>query len=114
MTRKLRLRSDDIAVLEAKQTNLSSLQVKYLVLVLLIVQNVATILSMKQASRQKAGDGHYALTTAIVLMVEILKVTVCTAEIFIRCEMNITLSPCICCLAYCTCLQAARDPRTLC
>ena len=70
--------------LEAKQTNLSSLQVKYLVLVLLIVQNVATILSMKQASRQKAGDGHYALTTAIVLMVEILKVTVCTAEIFIR------------------------------
>ena len=68
----------------AKTTNLSSLQVKYLVLVLLVVQNVATILSMKQASTQNARDGHYVLTTAIVLMVEILKMTVCTGEILIR------------------------------
>jgi hypothetical protein len=57
---------------------------KYGVLALLIVQNVATIVSMKQASRQPSSDGRQALMTSIVVMVELVKVTICTSEIAIR------------------------------
>jgi len=59
-------------------------QVKQLVLLLLVVQNVATILSMKQASGIRATDGRQALTTSIVVMVEILKVAFCITEIIVR------------------------------
>ncbi len=57
---------------------------KYGVLTLLIVQNVATIMSMKQASRQPSRDGRQALMTSIVVMVELIKVTICASEIAIR------------------------------
>jgi hypothetical protein len=57
---------------------------KYGVLTLLIVQNVATIMSMKQASRQPSSDGRQALMTSIVVMVELIKVTICASEIAIR------------------------------
>ena len=59
---------------------------KYGVLTLLIVQNVATIMSMKQASRQPSSDGRQALMTSIVVMVELIKVTICASEIAIRRE----------------------------
>mmetsp|Transcript_23236 Transcript_23236/g.37321 ORF Transcript_23236/g.37321 Transcript_23236/m.37321 type:complete len:359 (-) Transcript_23236:386-1462(-) len=62
----------------------SAQRIKYLVLALLVVQNVATILSMKQASRQPAEDGRQALTTSIVVMVELFKVTICSLEIIVR------------------------------
>ncbi len=57
---------------------------KYGVLTLLIVQNVATIMSMKQASRQPSSDGRQALMSSIVVMVELIKVTICASEIAIR------------------------------
>jgi membrane-associated PAP2 superfamily phosphatase len=60
-------------------------QVKQLVLFLLVVQNVATILSMKQASGIRARDGRQALTTSIVVMVEVVKVAFCISEILVRC-----------------------------
>jgi hypothetical protein len=64
-------------------------QVKQLVLLLLVVQNVATILSMKQASGIRARDGRQALTTSIVVMVEILKVALCSTEILVRCAPRV-------------------------
>ena len=64
-------------------------QVKQLVLLLLVVQNVATILSMKQASGIRARDGRQALTTSIVVMVEILKVALCITEILVRCAPRV-------------------------
>lgn len=73
--------------LQTRFFTFSAMQIKYLVLLLLILQNVATILSMKWASRHKASDGHQALTTSIVVMVEFVKVTVCTCEIFVRYEI---------------------------
>eukprot|EP00802_Teleaulax_amphioxeia_P014059 Tamp_14118.p1 GENE.Tamp_14118~~Tamp_14118.p1 ORF type:complete len:375 (+),score=44.73 Tamp_14118:164-1288(+) len=59
-------------------------QIKALVLGLLVVQNVASILSMKQASRQKASDGRQALNSSIVVTSEVVKVSICIAEIFVR------------------------------
>lgn len=59
-------------------------RVKYGVLCLLIVQNASTILCMKQASLVKSGDGHQALSTCMVVMVEGVKVVMCMLEIAIR------------------------------
>ena len=63
-------------------------QIKALVLGLLVVQNVASILSMKQASRQKASDGRQALNSSIVVTSEVVKVSICIAEIFVRYKLN--------------------------
>ncbi len=65
-------------------TNEIPKSLKYGVLTLLIFQNVATIMSMKQASRQPSSDGRQALMTSIVVMVELIKVTICASEIAIR------------------------------
>ncbi len=58
--------------------------IKHIVLALLVIQNVTSILCMKHASRQKASDGHQALTTSIVVVSEVVKVTICLGEIFVR------------------------------
>ena len=63
-------------------------KIKFWVLALLVVQNVATILLMKQASKVKATDGRQALSTSIVLIVEIVKVFFCVTEIVIRCNIG--------------------------
>jgi hypothetical protein len=65
-------------------TNEIPKSLKYGVLTLLIFQNLATIMSMKQASRQPSSDGRQALMTSIVVMVELIKVTICAFEIAIR------------------------------
>lgn len=57
---------------------------KSIVLALLVFQNVASILSMKKASRQKSSDGLQANTMCIVLLSELVKVIICLAEIFVR------------------------------
>jgi hypothetical protein len=77
-----------------KQTLSRFNQLKQLVLVLLVVQNVATILSIKQASSIRAQDGRQALTTSIVVMVEILKVSLCISEILVRCALACVPDPC--------------------
>jgi UDP-sugar transporter A1/2/3 len=59
-------------------------RIKYCVLCLLVVQNVSTILCIKQASLRKADDGHQALSTCIVVMVEVIKVVLCSLEIAVR------------------------------
>ena len=47
-------------------------------------QHPAAALSRAQASITAAPDGKKALTTTVVVMVELVKVTVCTCEIMYR------------------------------
>jgi hypothetical protein len=44
-------------------------RIKWIVLLLLVVQNVAVVLVMKKASKVRADDQRQALTTVIVFMV---------------------------------------------
>ena len=50
----------------------------------LVIVDSAIILTMKKASMTRAGDGKNAITTTIVIMSEILKVTACCVEIMVR------------------------------
>lgn len=58
--------------------------IKQKVLLLLVVQNVSSILCMKHASRQKTSDGQQALAASIVTVSEAVKVTICLGEIAVR------------------------------
>lgn len=66
------------------QDNIGAQATKSIVLLLLVVQNVASILSMKQASRQQTSDGLKAISTSVVLISEVVKVTICLTEICVR------------------------------
>ena len=79
-----------VRIRESMQSAGQRSNIKQIVLALLVIQNVTSILCMKHASRQKASDGHQALTTSIVVVSEVVKVTICLGEIFVRCCNRVT------------------------
>ena len=53
-------------------------------IVLLIIQNVSSLLIMKKDSPTTGSDGKQAITIAVVAMAGVFKVTACLLEILVR------------------------------